>query len=115
VAGAVLIANSVGLAMVERRYEMAILKTVGYSQGQVLRTILLEHAILGLLAGIAGLGGVVLAVALINTQDIRPELVFDLPPALAVMLVGVVIALGSAAAVAWQPTRARPLTVLRGE
>ncbi len=115
VAGAVLIANSVGLAMVERRYEMAILKTVGYSQGQVMRTILLEHAILGLLAGIAGLGGVVLAVTLLNTQDIRPELVFDLPPALAVMLAGVVIALGSAAAVAWQPTRARPLTVLRGE
>lgn len=115
VAGAVLIANSVGLAMVERRYEMAILKTVGYSQAQVMRTILLEHTILGLLAGVAGLGGVVLAVALINTQGIRPELVFNLPPALAVMLVGVIIALASAAMVAWQPTRARPLAVLRGE
>ncbi|MGD9101197.1 MAG: FtsX-like permease family protein, partial [Anaerolineae bacterium] len=36
VAGAVLIANAVGLAMVERRREMGILKAVGFSSGDVL-------------------------------------------------------------------------------
>ena len=115
VAGAVLIANSVGLAMVERQREIAILKTVGYSQGQVLNTILLEQGLLGIVAGLGGIAGVFLAVNILNALEPRASLTFAPLPVSSVALVGVLIALGSAALVAWRPTQIRPLLVLRGE
>ena len=69
VAGGVLIANSVGLAMLDRRREMRIFKAIGYSSAR-------------LLTGIA---------------------------------VATAIAFASAVTVAWRPTHARPLAVLRQE
>jgi hypothetical protein len=115
VAGAVLIANAVGLAMVERRREVGILKAVGFSSGDVLRTFLLENGILGLLAGVMGTLGVVVAVEVLNAVEPKAGLAFQLLPGLVVMTLSVVIALASAALVAWRPTLARPLVVLRDE
>jgi putative ABC transport system permease protein len=115
VAGAVLIANAVGLAMVERRREVGILKAVGFGSGDVLRTLLLEHGMLGLLAGVAGTTGVALAVTVLNALEPRAGLSFQLLPALGITLAAIAIALMSTALVAWQPTRVRPLTVLRDE
>ena len=116
VAGAVLIANAVGLAMVERRREVGILKAVGFSSGDVLRTLLLEHGMLGLLAGVAGVTGVALAIKVLNSvESTRSRLSFQLLPALGITLVAIAIALASTALVAWRPTRVRPLVVLRDE
>ncbi len=112
-AGAVLIANAVGLALIERRRELGILKAVGYSSGHVLRTVLIEHSVLGLISGAAGIVSVWLAIALANRQDLGLELVLDRLPALGIVAVAGGLAIGSALVVAWRPTHVRPLAVLQ--
>jgi putative ABC transport system permease protein len=115
VAGAVLIANSAGLAVVERRREIGVFKAVGYTSGHVLRVLLSEYGFLGTLAGLFGILGAVSAVVAINLAQLGARLVVE-PVILGVMLLlSVGIALISAAVVAWQPTRVRPLDVLRYE
>jgi putative ABC transport system permease protein len=115
VAGGVLIANSVGLAMLDRRREMGIFKAIGYSSARILTGIGVEYALLGLVAGSAGMGAVALAFQVINR--LRPAARLALDPAQAPLMIAVAmaIALASAVAVAWRPTHARPLEVLRQE
>jgi putative ABC transport system permease protein len=115
VAGCVLIANSVSLAMLDRRREMGIFKAIGYSSARILTGIGAEYALLGLVAGIAGMGAVALAFQVIN--HLRPAARLALDPLQAPLMIGiaVAIALASAVAVAWRPTHARPLEVLRQE
>ena len=114
VAGTVLIANGVGLAMIERRRELGVLKALGYSAGQVLRTVVLENAVLGAVAGGAGVGAVALTLWALGRSAEVPVTVY---PGVSAALVAVAVALaaGSALAVAWRPVRARPLAVLRDE
>jgi putative ABC transport system permease protein len=115
VAGGVLIANSVGLAMLERRREMGIFKAIGYSSARILAGIGVEYALLGLVAGVAGMGTVALAFAIVNRLRPAARLVLAPAQAPAMIAVAIVIAFASALAVAWRPTHARPLEVLRQE
>ncbi len=114
-AGVALIANSVGLAMYERRREMGILKAVGFSSRDVLGTLLLEHGLLGFLAGFLGIIGVAVAIAGINMAEARAGLEFEVVPGLIVVAASTLLAMLSAGLVAWQPVRLRPLIVLRDE
>ncbi|GAB5535187.1 MAG: ABC transporter permease [Rubricoccaceae bacterium] len=112
VAGTVLVANGVGLALVERRRELSVLKAVGYSARQVLQTVVLENALLGLIAGVLGVGATALSMILVsNSADVEVTIY----PGIVVILVLVSIGLaaGSALLVAWSPVRSRPLDVLR--
>jgi putative ABC transport system permease protein len=113
VAGGVLIANSVGLAMLDRRREMGIFKAIGYSSARILAGIAVEYALLGLVAGVAGMGAVALAFRVINHLRPAARLALDLAQAPEMIAVATAIALASAVAVAWRPTHARPLDVLR--
>lgn len=115
VAGGVLIANSVGLAMLDRRREMGIFKAIGYSSARILAGIAIEYALLGLVAGVAGMGAVAIAFKVINHLRPAARLTLDLAQAPAMVAVATAIALASAVAVAWRPTHARPLEVLRQE
>ena len=115
VAGGVLIANSVGLAMLQRRREMGIFKAIGYSSARILAGIAVEYALLGLVAGVAGMGAVALAFGIINRLRPAAKLVLDPVQAPMMIAVAIVIAFASAVAVAWRPTHARPLEVLRQE
>ena len=114
VAGTVLIANGVGLALVERQRELGVLKAVGYSAGQVLRVLLLENALLGLIGGGLGVAAAVLLLVVMRETGDVPLTIY---PGIAVGLVGVAVALAVASAllVAWRPVRARPLDVLRAD
>jgi putative ABC transport system permease protein len=115
VAGGVLIANAAGLNIVERYREIGIFKAVGYTSGHVLRAFLSEYGFLGALAGLFGVVGAVSAITLINITYPVAQLVIE-PTILVGMLVfSVAIALLSAAIIVWQPTRVRPLDVLRYE
>ncbi len=114
-AGGVLIANSVGLAMLERRREMGIFKAIGYSSARILAGIGVEYALLGLVAGAAGMGAVGLAFRIINRLRPAAQLALDPVQAPAMIAAAILIALASAVAVAWRPTHARPLEVLRQE
>lgn len=115
VAGAVLIANSVGLAMLERRREIGIFKAIGYSSGRILAGIGLEYALLGLLAGCAGMGAVAAAFRAINHFRPAARLALEAAQVPGMIALATGIALASALAVAWRPTHVRPLEVLRQE
>jgi putative ABC transport system permease protein len=110
----VLIANTAGLTVVERRREIGVFKAVGYTSGQVLRVLLSEYGFLGALAGLGGISGAaaaIVALAVMSGAAFKPE-----PTILGGMLLfSIAIAVLSAAAVTWQPTRVRPLDVLRSE
>jgi putative ABC transport system permease protein len=115
VAGAVLIANAVGLSMLQRQREMGILKSVGFRNSDVLRMVALENGLLGLLSGITGVAGVAIAVALINDQHPASQLIMSWPQVAILIVISVVISSGVALATAWRPARIRPMEVLRAE
>ncbi len=115
VAGAILIANAVGLAMIERRQEIGVMKAVGYTSRHVLTTIALEHAQLGLLAGMLGTLVVAVMCSIIRTNQPGTDLYLEPVPGALIILVCTGLALVSVVAVAWRPTRVPPLVVLRDE
>lgn len=114
-AGAVLIANAVGLGLLERRRELAMLKALGYSQAQVLRVVLLENGMLGLIGSLFGLLGTFTAATIFNSTLPQANLQLHLPGSVVLVLVGTALCAGTALAVAWPATRVRPLFVLREE
>lgn len=114
-AGVIIIANAVALAMLERRRELGILKSVGYTSGAVMRVILLENGIIG---GVSALIAMLLAssaVAIGGRQFFQAS--FSVEPQVVVYLVvgPVILAMLTAALVSWKAVRVRPLQVLRYE
>ncbi len=114
-AGVIIIANAVALAMLERRREQGILKSVGYTSGRVLAGVLIENGIIGGLGGtlgvvVAAIATSVLARTLFNTDLAVPSLT-----SLGLIVLVTVIALLTSALVAWRAVRVRPLEVLRYE
>jgi putative ABC transport system permease protein len=114
-AGVVLIANAVGLALVERKRELGILKAIGYARKHVLATILIENAILGALAGATGVAAVQVVAAITNRRFFQARMHVGAPATFALLGFTIALALFTAAVVAWRPTRLRPLAVLRQE
>lgn len=115
VAGAVLIANGVGLALVQRRREIGILKAVGFSARRVLGTLLIENALLGGLAGVLGMVAVGGVVAYIDLTQPAAQLRLDPLLAGVMILIAVAVALLSTTLVAWPSIHVRPSAVLRNE
>lgn len=115
VAGGVLIANAAGLNIVERYREIGIFKAVGYTSGHVLRAFLSEYGFLGALGGVFGILGAALAIALVNLSFAGGRLVIEPSILVSMLAFSVIVALLSAAIIAWRPTRVRPLEVLRYE
>jgi putative ABC transport system permease protein len=114
-AGGIIIANAVALAMLERRREIGILKSLGFASRVVLAQVLLENALLGALSGTAAVGLVVLATTLLGRFVFQTNLDVDLPLAVAIVVASGALAAAVAGLVAWAPTRVRPLEVLRYE
>jgi putative ABC transport system permease protein len=114
-AGAVIIANAVALAMLERRREIGIMKSLGFANRSVLAQVLFENALLGALGGMAALAVVVLATALLGRFVFQTRFDVSLPLSIAIVLASGLLAAGVAGLVAWAPARVRPLEVLRYE
>ncbi len=60
---------------------MGILKAAGFTAGRVLGMLAVENSLLGLLAGVLGMGAVAVAMALVNAW--RPAAQLSLDPGLA--------------------------------
>jgi len=114
-AGIIIIANAVALAMLERRREIGILKSVGHTSTSVLGQVLVENGTIGALAGIAGMLLVTVATALLGAYVLDTDLSVGGPIVAAVAVGVTALTTVTAALVAWGPTRARPLDVLRYE
>ncbi|MCC6803719.1 MAG: ABC transporter permease [Anaerolineae bacterium] len=115
VVGGIVIANSVALTTMERRREIAVMKSVGLQRERVLFMILLENGILGLIGGLIGVGiGLVALVALIGVTG-APGSAIPIGAALILMLLCVIVALIAAISTAWGASGEKPLNVLRYE
>jgi putative ABC transport system permease protein len=118
-AGLIIIANTVTLAMIERRREMGILKSVGYTSRSVLGQVLCENGVAAFLAGSLAMVFVVVAMILLE------HFLFNFPgfrgagvsESIILGLIAAVTAVSLlvAASVAWAATRVRPMEVLRYE
>lgn len=115
-AGIIIIANAVALAMLEQRREIGILKSVGYTSTSILQQVLIEN-------GIIGATSAVLATLLVTLiLKLFAHLAFN-DASFGMSLLSVLLLIGGAALltmltallVAWGAIRVRPLEVLRYE
>ena len=109
-----LLAGAVSLAMLERHYEIGILKTVGYARRQILGIFAVEYGLVGLLATGAGLLVVegLLAVVAIASHQAIALLLLSLPSLALVAVCSLGLTLLTVLGVTWNPTRVSPAIVL---
>lgn len=114
-AGVVIIANAVALAMLERRRELGILKAVGYTSGTVLSEVMIENGIVGATGAFMAVLLAAVAVSLLGKMLF--DLALSVSPLISFSLTGgaTLLAILTAALVAWSAVRIRPLEVLRYE
>jgi putative ABC transport system permease protein len=122
--GTFLIRNTFSIVLASRTRELALLRCIGASRGQLRRSVLLEAAVLGVLAGAAGLlFGTWLAWALGGLLRSADEAIVGVTGTVRVLPRTVALALaagvGTALVSAWSPARratsVAPVAALRGE
>jgi putative ABC transport system permease protein len=115
-------ANTMSMAVRERRTEIAVLKTLGFSSGLVMGLVVAEAVLLGVLGGALGIGSSKgLMWMLTHTPGTRGILAgiglstLNLPPLVALLGFGVAIVIGFAAGFvpAWGAYRSRITDMLR--
>lgn len=113
-AGIVIIANAVALAMLERRRELGIMKSVGYTSTRVLGVVLIENGLIGALGGLLAMMLVAAATGAFNAfADLAIGV--NIVTTIGMIVLVAVVAMLVATLVAWSATRVRPLEVLRYE
>ena len=115
IAGLIIIANAVALAMLERRREIGILKAVGHTSGSILATVLIENGLVGLLGSLVAMLLVTGAIAALSVFVFH--IAIGLGPGLSGLIIGAtaLVTMLVAMLVAWGAVRVRPLEVLRYE
>jgi putative ABC transport system permease protein len=119
--GAFTILNALSITVAQRTRELGLLRMVGAGRAQVLRMVLVEAFMIGLLASVVGLGvGYGLALGLGSLLD---SMGLDLPDAGTVfatrtivvsLLVGTLVTMAAGLIPAWRATRVAPVAALRG-
>lgn len=114
-AGVIIIANAVALAMLERRRELGILKSVGYTSGTILSEVLIENGVVGGTGALLAMLLVTFATSLLGQFVFKTG--FGVSWYIAIGLIAGIALLSmiTASLVAWGSTRVRPLEVLRYE
>lgn len=121
VTAAIVIANTFTITLAQRTGELALLRAVGATTGQVRRLVLLEAAVLGLVASAVGVGlgllGALGLLALARSFDIGIPLGTGLAVTPLIVLVplavGTVVTLLASLRPAFRATRVSPLAALR--
>jgi len=118
--GSFVIANTMSITVAQRTRELATLRTLGASRRQVLRSVVLESVVVGVLASIVGLFlGLGIAQALISLLDALglripgSGLVFATRTVVISLLVGSLIALLASLRPALRATRVEPIAAVR--
>jgi ABC-type antimicrobial peptide transport system permease subunit len=114
-AGVIIIANAVALAMLERRRELGILKSVGYTSGTVLSEVLIENGVIGGVGAFLAMLLVALVMNLLGRFVFKTS--FEVSGVIVLVLIAgaALLAMVTAAIVAYGAVRVRPLEVLRYE
>jgi putative ABC transport system permease protein len=116
--GAGVVANTLGLSVVERRREIGLLRSAGATGHQVFRLFLAEAAVLSAAGAVAGVGLGILAAGLLVRQlapaDLGvPAVSLSVLAVLGSMALGIVMALLGAYVPARAAARMNPLAALR--
>ncbi len=113
-AGILLVANSVSLAMLERRFEIGVLKSIGYSRGQVLFSQVVEYTLMSVIAtltgllliwGLLGITGLISSV-LANLLVLKPS------AAALISLITIGLTISTVLWATWKPSSVSPVFIL---
>lgn len=118
--GSFVIANTLSITIAQRTRELATLRTLGASRRQVLRSVLIEAFVIGVLASVAGLFvGLLLAKglnALLVSFGIdlpQTSTIFKTRTVVVALAVGIVITMLAALRPALRATRVAPISLAR--
>jgi putative ABC transport system permease protein len=114
--GAFVIFNTLSITVAQRTREFATLRTLGASRKQVLRSVVIEGLVIGLLASVIGLfAGFGLAALLTALGGELPEagMVFSVRTVIVSLLVGTGITLLASVVPARRATRVPPIAAVR--
>jgi putative ABC transport system permease protein len=118
--GSFVIANSLSITIAQRTREFATLRTLGATRRQVLRSVILESVIMGVLASVTGLLlGLLLAIGLFKLFDSfgltlpNNGLVFQTRTIVVALAVGIVITVLASLRPAVRATRVPPIAAVR--
>jgi putative ABC transport system permease protein len=122
--GAFLVFSTQALSVIRRRRQFALLRVIGLARGRLLRQILIEGALLGMIGSLAGLAlGYAFAAAALQFfggdlgggyfEGVKPSLRFSPVAAVVFFTVGSAIALLGSASPAWEAVRAKPAPALK--
>ena len=118
VVGGLSVINTMAMSVAERTREIGIKRAIGGSRGRIIRALVAEAGLIGLIGGLIGLGLGALVVVLANEAGrASGTVLFDLYPSTAVFAVAFSTILGMLAGVipAWSAARLDPVTALRYE
>jgi len=113
-AGILLVANSVSLAMLERRFEISVLKSIGYSRSQVLFSQVVEYTLMSVVVTLAGLTLIwgVLGLAGLANNVLASLLVLKPSTAGIIALVTIGLTALTVLWATWKPGNVSPVFVL---
>ncbi|MCP3803694.1 FtsX-like permease family protein [Allokutzneria sp. A3M-2-11 16] len=118
VAAALVVASTFRIVVAQRRRRTALMRCVGATRGQVLRSLMFEAALSGIAAGVVGvlaavgLGYAGLAIAGNFTEDPLPPLQVSVPELLLCVLLATVVTMIAALSPAIGGTRVPPIAAL---
>ena len=117
IVGVLGVMNTMLMTVFERKQEICILLAIGWRRGRIIRMILLESALLGLLGGI---GGVLIGTLGVKVLETLPAIHGLLEPDLSVRLMFVSVAIAVIVGVisglypAWRSSRLMPSLAMQG-
>jgi putative ABC transport system permease protein len=117
--GSFIIFNTFSITIAQRVREFGMLRTLGASRGQILRTVIVEAAVIGLIGAVIGIGGGFLVAlglnALFEVFEIdlpTTGLVLETRTVIVSLLVGVLVTVAASAIPALRSTRVPPIAAL---
>lgn len=118
--GAFIIYNTFAIIIAQRNRELALLRALGARRAQVLRSVLLEAAVVGLLASLVGIGvGILIGIGLKTVLEslgfgfTAIPTVIRLDDLAVALLIGTTVTILSAVLPALRASRVSPLAALR--
>jgi putative ABC transport system permease protein len=115
VVGIVGIINTMLMSTTERFVEFGVLRTNGWSQGNILALVTLESAYLGLLAGVAGCVLATVGTTVINQFLADAGIHLGMTPSLLALGIGLSVLMGTCGGIypAWRAARLLPMEAIR--
>jgi ABC-type antimicrobial peptide transport system permease subunit len=114
-AGAVIVANTVALAMLERQREIGAMKALGARRRMILQFFLLENALVGFLGALVGVLLAVAVTVIVDLQYLQIGPSIDPITVGGLLLLGIALAVGASSLTALPASTERPMNVLRYE